>query len=100
MTVVGDGSQTRDYTHVHDVVDANIAASTVTNPEAIGQIFNIGTGTSYSVMDLVSMLSGPNTSHVHIDSRRGESQHTMANIMKAQRLLGWHPKVRLEDWLS
>jgi UDP-glucose 4-epimerase len=99
MTVVGDGLQTRDYTHVSDVVNANIIASTVANPEVIGQTFNIGTGTSYSVMDLVGMLSGPNTSHVHVDSRRGEARHTMANIMKSQRLLGWYPKVRLEDWL-
>ena len=100
MTVVGDGLQTRDYVHVSDVVEANTVAATVTSPEAIGQIFNIGTGTSYSVMDLVSMLSGPNTSHVNIDPRQGEARHTMANIMKAQRLLGWHPKVRLEDYLS
>jgi UDP-glucose 4-epimerase len=100
MTVVGDGLQTRDYVHVSDVVEANMIAATVTDSEAIGQIFNIGTGTSYSVMDLVSMLSGPSTSHVHLDSRQGEARHTMANIMKTQRLLGWHPKVRLEDWLS
>jgi len=100
MTVVGDGLQTRDYVHVSDVVEANTIAATVTGSEAIGQIFNIGTGTSYSVMDLVSMLSGPSTSHVHLDSRQGEARHTMANIMKTQRLLGWHPKVRLEDYLS
>jgi len=100
MTVVGDGLQTRDYTHVSDVVNANIMASTVENPEAIGEIFNIGTGTSYSVMNLVDMIGGPHSSHVHIEPRIGESRHTAANIFKAQRILGWHPEVRLEDWLT
>jgi len=99
MTVVGDGLQTRDYTHVSDVVNANIMASTVENPEAIGEIFNIGTGTSYSVMDLVDMIGGPHSSHVHMEPRIGESRHTAANIFKAQRTLGWYPKIRLEDWL-
>ncbi len=100
MTVVGDGLQTRDYTHVSDVVNANIMASMVENSEAIGEIFNIGTGTSYSVMDLVNMIGGPHSDHVHMEPRIGESRHTTANIFKSQRLLGWYPEIRLEDWLT
>jgi UDP-glucose 4-epimerase len=98
VTIVGDGLQTRDYVHVSDVVNANIDASTVTNKEAMGHIFNIGTGTSYSVMDLAHMLRAPN--HAHLEPRPGEARHTEANIDKAQQLLGWYPKVKLKDWLS
>lgn len=100
MTIVGDGLQTRDYVHVSDVVNANIMASQATIPEVLGQTFNIGTGTSYSVMDLVDMLAGANADYVHVETRPGEAQHTLASILKAQRLLGWYPKIRLEDWLS
>ena len=100
MTIVGDGLQTRDYVHVSDVVSANIMASQSTSPEVLGQTFNIGTGTSYSILDLADMLDGPNANYVHVDARPGEAKHTLANILKAQRLFGWHPEVKLEDWLS
>ena len=94
MTVVGDGLQTRDYTHVSDVVAANIAA--MTTDKGIGEIHNIGTGVSYSVLDLVDMVGG---SHVHIPPRPGESRHTKADITKAQENLNWNPVINLEEWM-
>ena len=100
MTIVGDGLQTRDYVHVSDVVSANIMASQSTSPEVLWQTFNIGTGTSYSILDLADMLDWPNANYVHVDARPGDAKHTLANILKAQRLFGWHPEVKLEDWLS
>ena len=95
MTVVGDGLQTRDYTHVSDVVSANIAASKCA--DGFGEVYNIGCGRSYSVLDLVKMIGG---SYKHIPARLGESRHTQANIEKSKKVLNWNPKVQLEDWLK
>lgn len=95
MTVVGDGLQTRDYTHVYDVVKANILATECT--EGFGEIFNIGTGISYSVLDLVHMIKGD---HTHIPARIGESRHTKANNEKAKKVLKWEPTETLEDYLK
>lgn len=96
MTVVGDGEQTRDYTHVSDVVAANVAAMTAPE-EACGEIFNIGTGTNHSVNDIARMIGGDVT---HIAARLGEARDTLADISKTKRILNWKPKVKLEDWLN
>ena len=96
MTVVGDGLQTRDYTHVSDVVNANLLAAESDNVGS-GELINIGAGKSYSVMDLVDMIGGE---HVFIPPRVGESRHTLADISRANVLLNWNPKVNLEDWLK
>ena len=96
MTVVGDGLQTRDYTHVSDVVNANLLAAESDNVGS-GELINIGAGKSYSVMDLVDMIGGE---HVFIPPRVGESRHTLADISRANMLLNWYPKVNLEDWLK
>ena len=81
---------------ISDVVNANILASENDN---IGnaEVLNIGSGKSYSVMDLVKMIDG---NHIYIPPRIGESRHTLADISKAEELLGWSPKVNLEDWLE
>ena len=96
MTVVGDGLQTRDYTNVSDVVNANILAA---ESDDVGgnELINIGAGKSYSVMDLVEMIGGE---HIYIPPRPGESRHTLADISRANMLLKWNPKVSLEDWLE
>ena len=96
MTVVGDGLQTRDYTNVSDVVNVNLLAAE--NDDVGGnELINIGAGKSYSVMDLVEMIGGE---HIYIPPRPGESRHTLADISRANMLLNWNPKVKLEDWLS
>ena len=96
MTVVGDGLQTRDYTHVSDVVNANILAAESDNV-GNGEIINIGAGKSYSVMDLVDMIDGD---YVHIPPRVGESRHTLADVKRAKNLLGWESKVNLKNWIE
>ena len=96
MTVVGDGLQTRDYTHVSDVVNANITAAEDDNV-GNGEVINIGSGESYSVMDLVDMIGGE---YIYIPPRVGESRHTLANVEKASALLGWKSKVNLKNWLE
>jgi len=95
ITIVGDGLQTRDFTHVSDVVNANIAATKCT--EGFGEIYNIGTGLQTSVLGLAKMIGGK---YLHIDERPGECRFTQADITKANNILKWHPKVNLEDWLN
>jgi len=95
ITIVGDGLQTRDFTHVSDVVNANIAATKCT--EGFGGIYNIGTGLQTSVLDLAKMIG---EEYLHIDERPGECRFTQANISKANDILKWTPKVKLKDWLD
>ena len=100
MTVVGDGLQTRDFTHVSDVVEANIKAATTTNKQAIGQTFNVGSGESCSVMDLVRMIGGEDALYVNMPERLGECRHTRADITKISKNLDWQPQVKLQEWLK
>ncbi len=91
FTVVGDGNQTRDFTFVSDVADAFVLAA---KSDADGEIFNVGSGGSYSINRLVELLGGEVT---HIPKRPGEPDRTFADIGKIKRVLGWEPKVRFED---
>jgi UDP-glucose 4-epimerase len=91
FTVVGDGTQTRDFTFVSDVVEAIITAA---ESDVSGEIINIGSGNTYSVNYLVELLGGD---VVHIPKRPGEPDCTWADITKAKQLLNWEPKVSLEE---
>ncbi len=97
MTVVGDGLQSRDYTHVQDVVEANIAAALSEEEVSYGQIFNVGSGEAHTVLDVVNMIGGP---HVHIDARPGEARHTLADNSKLKNILGWQPKGNLRNYIN
>ncbi len=97
MTIVGDGTQKRDFTFIEDVVEANICASMTENPSAFGQIFNVGSGINYSIMELVNMIGGD---HIHIQPRIGEAQISLANIDKTVQILNWQPEGSLKDWLD
>ena len=94
LTIVGDGEQRRDYTHVYDVAQANINAM-MTNFS--GVTINIGTGTNFSVNEVASFISD-NT--VTIPERPGEARETCANIKRANNLLDWEPKITLEDYFD
>lgn len=96
MTIVGDGLQTRDYIHVSDVVNANIAAMNHQS-KLNAEIVNIGTGTSFSVLDLAIQMGGE---YNHILPRQGEARHTLADITKAKQLLNWEPNKKLLDYLQ
>lgn len=91
LTVVGDGSQTRDFTYVTDVVNAffKAADSNVTN-----EIMNVGSGNTYSINLLTELIGGK---VVHIPKRPGEPDCTFADISKIQELLNWNPKVSFEE---
>ena len=97
MTIVGDGLQRRDFTHVEDVVAANVAAATSENEAINGQIFNIGTGMNHSILEIAKMLEHD---YVFIPPRIGEAKTTLADISKVSDMLNWQPKVKLEDWIE
>ena len=91
FTVVGDGTQTRDFTYVTDVADAFIMAA---ESNLSGEAFNVGSGNHYSVNQLVSLLDGD---VVNIPKRPGEPDCTFADVSKINLMLGWKAKVTLED---
>lgn len=91
FTVVGDGTQTRDFTFVTDVVDACVTAA---ESDLNGEVMNVGSGNSYSVNRLVELLGGE---VVRIPKRPGEPDCTLADISKIQHLLGWRPKVSFQE---
>jgi UDP-glucose 4-epimerase len=95
LTVVGDGSQRRDFTHISDVVEANILASQT--KDGFGEVYNIGYGNNYSILDIANMISNDVK---FIPSRVGEVQETLASNSKFKNLTGWMPKVSLIEWLQ
>tara|TARA_R100000008_G_scaffold43336_1_gene25076 strand:- start:4334 stop:5221 length:888 start_codon:yes stop_codon:yes gene_type:complete len=97
LTIVPDGHQRRDFTHVSDVVEANMLASTEDLGSHYGEVFNIGTGVNHSVLEFADMIS---KDIVFIEPRKGEARETLADISKANAILGWSPKVKLEDWVN
>ncbi len=94
FTVVGDGTQTRDFTYVSDIVDAIIKAA---ESNVKGEIINIGSDNTYSVNRLVELLGGD---VMHIPKRPGEPDCTWADITKAKQLLSWKPRVNLEEGIG
>lgn len=90
FTVVGDGTQTRDFTYVTDVAEAFIKAA---QSDVSGEAINVGSGNHYSVNRLVELLGGP---VVNIPKRPGEPDCTFGDTTKVTKLLGWKPKVTLE----
>lgn len=91
LTIVGDGTQTRDFTYVTDVVRANLMTAT---SDVDGEVINIGTGKPQSVNYLAKLIGGKT---VNIPKRPGEPDATNADITKAKTLLGWEPTVSFED---
>ncbi len=91
FTIVGDGTQTRDFTFVSDVVEAFIK---VAESDLAGEIFNVGSGDTYSINYLIELLQGDKT---YIPKRPGEPDCTFADIKKIGEMLGWKPKTRFED---
>lgn len=91
FTVVGDGTQTRDFTFVSDVVMAFISAA---DSAIRDEILNVGSGHTYSVNQLVGLLGGDVT---YIPKRPGEPDCTHADISKIKRVLGWEPAVSFEE---
>lgn len=95
LTITGDGEQTRDFTHVRDVVRANILASE-SEKVGRGEEINIGAGNNCSVNRLAQLIGGPIE---HIEARL-EPKDTLANTARAKELLGWEPTITLEKGIQ
>lgn len=91
FTIVGDGTQRRDFTYVTDVVNALYMAAL---SDVSGEIMNVGSDNTYSVNHLVELLGGP---RIGIPKRPGEPDCTYADISRIKRLLGWRPMVSFEE---
>jgi nucleoside-diphosphate-sugar epimerase len=99
-TVFGAGDQCRDFVSVHDVVHANLLAAE--KEQAVGRVFNIGTGKTISVLELLQALnriSGTSVEPEFQPRRSGEIQYSCADISAAREHLGFAPKVSIEDGL-
>ena len=99
----GDGGQTRDFTFVENVVQINVKALFSTNPEAMNQVYNVGCGGRYAVLELVEGISkaaGINKTPVHREAREGDIRDSQADINKAQTLLGYDPKFDFWEGLA
>jgi UDP-glucose 4-epimerase len=98
LTVVGDGLQRRDFTHVYDVARANIlAAESDIDDECFGSVFNIGSGRNLSVLEVASRMSDRTA---YLPPRKGEARETLADNLKALKSFGWRPSFRVEDYID
>ncbi len=95
ITIYGDGTVTRDFTHVSDAVSANMLAAK-SDKVGKGDVINIGAGRNVSIQTLAEMFGG----EIVYEAPRIEAHDSLADITRAKELLGWEPKVRLEDGVS
>ena len=91
LTIVGDGTQTRDFTFVTDVVNALVMAA---QSDLRNEVLNVGSGNTYSVNRLAELIGGET---IHIPKRPGEPDCTQADVTRIKRLLGWQANVSLEE---
>ncbi len=99
IEIFGDGTKTRDFTHINDVIEANLLAIEKGN----SGVYNIGSGSRISISELAKRIikvTGARSKVVHAHAQRGDTEHTWANIDKAKKGLGWEPKINLEQGLK
>jgi UDP-glucose 4-epimerase len=100
ILVYGDGTQTRDFTYVDDVVKANILAS---KSEAKGEVFNVGGGNTISVNDLIWLIeknTGKKANICYIDKQKGDVNDTWADTSKIKNLLNWSAETDIENGIQ
>ena len=97
LTIVGDGSQRRDFVHVKDVARANYMAATSPLDNHLGQVFNVGSGTCYTIQQIADSIS---TNQTYIPERTGEMDTTFADITKIGEVIGWKPEIDVLKWLK
>ena len=97
LTIVGDGSQRRDFIHVKDVARANYMAATLPVDNHLGEVFNVGSGTCYSIQEIANAIS---LNQTYIPERKGEMDTTFADISKIKKVIGWEPEIDVLDWLK
>jgi UDP-glucose 4-epimerase len=103
ITLFGDGEQSRDFVYIDDVVDAWVGS--VNEKKSFNEVFNLGTGTRISMnmlIDGILKAFGTDQDSYQInreEARPGDQRHMQADISKAKRVLGWKPKVSLDEGL-
>lgn len=100
-TVFGDGLQSRDFTYVDNVVDANLLAARVEH--TAGEVINIACGQSVTVNDTIEVINaaaGKNIKPIYTDSRTGDVKHSLADISTAEKLIGFKPVVPFKQGLQ
>ncbi|MDY7108631.1 MAG: NAD-dependent epimerase/dehydratase family protein, partial [Planctomycetota bacterium] len=101
-TIFGDGQQTRDFTCIDDVVEANLRAATCAKP-LTGEVMNIGTGRQSSLLDVLAALReaiGVDLAPRFEAERAGDVRHSVADISKAQAMIGYQPQTTLTEGLK
>jgi UDP-glucose 4-epimerase len=101
-TIFGDGEQSRDFTYIDNVVDANLRACTAPAAQVAGGVFNVGTGeraTLNEVFRLLQDLADFSQDPIYGPERSGDIKHSLADISLAKRCLGYEPKVTLRQGL-
>lgn len=99
-TIYGDGEQSRDFSYVTNVVQANLLAATA--PGVGGQVFNIACGQRYNLLELVDTINrilGTDITPVHTTPRVGDVRHSLADIARARKMLGYQVEVEFEEGL-
>jgi UDP-glucose 4-epimerase len=102
-TVHGDGLQSRDFTHVSNAVQALRCAAAAEAKVASGNVYNVGTGRSVTVLDLIEQLNlilGTKLHAKHTDNRVGDVKFSQADISRTRRDLGYDPKMTFEAGLK
>lgn len=98
LTVVGDGTQKRDFVHVFDVRDANIIfALEDINDSDYGKVYNVGSGQNISILEIAKIISN---NYIFIPERSGEAKTTLANTDRIKQTISWTPKIDLKTWIS
>ena len=98
LTIVGDGQQRRDFSHVDDVVTANIIAITKEIDQSLfGQVYNVASGKNYSINEIALMVSD---NFKYIPSRIGEATETLGNTDKINKVFGWKSTIDIKDWIN
>ena len=98
LTIVGDGTQRRDFIYVGDVARANELAALMPGVKGhLGEVFNVGSGINYSVQEIADAISDNQT---YIPKRDGEMETTWSNIDKVNKVIGWKPEVDVLEWIK
>jgi UDP-N-acetylglucosamine 4-epimerase len=102
-TINGDGSFSRDFTHIDNVIQANLNALFTEKPEAVNQVYNIAFGESTTLIELyhaIREIANSTLEPIFGPFRKGDIPHSLANIDKAKKLLNYHPQISVKDGLK
>ena len=108
-TINGDGTNSRDFTYIENVIQMNHLAATTSNPEAIGSVFNTAVGERANLLEMTTLLKGylkefnpkiGDVEIIHGPDRLGDIPHSLASIEKARKILGYEPSHNLKAGLK